>query len=127
MAKIHHAYRKLTHRYKACHSHLDEEAYQGFSFKEVSGRNVYWDLNRDGEVEYDAGYTRYLWLTASRPVSRKELADSLHVYSRDCACEHDCCGHYFGGAQTHRLRPVGRLRDGKTRHWIVPVHYAPNL
>jgi hypothetical protein len=128
MARTHHAYKRLTNRYRAAYDHLNERQYLGWSFREVSNGKQYWDVSgRTGEVEYDAGYTRFLRLTASRPVTRQEMEDTLYVYRRECACEHDCCGHYSGGAQTSLLRPVGRLHGGKARRWIVPVHYSPNL
>ncbi len=127
MATIHHAYKRKTARYKASYEHLNEHEYLGFSFKEVSNGKQYWDTNRHGEVEYDAGYTRYLRLTTSRPVTPDELKSALYIYQRECACEHDCCGHYNGGAQSRLLRPIGRLHSGKARRWVVPVHYTPNL
>ena len=128
MATTHHAYKQLTSRYRASYEHLNDHQYLGWSFREVSNGKQYWDVSsQSGEVEYDAGYTRFLRLTASRPVTRQEMEDTLYVYRRECACEHDCCGHYSGGAQTSLLRPVGRLHGGKARRWIVPVHYSPNL
>lgn len=127
MATTHHAYRRLTSRYKASYEHMNEHEYLGWSFREVSNGKQYWDTNRRGEVEYDAGYTRYLRLKTSRPVTPDELKSALYIYQRECSCEHDCCGHYNGGAYGHKLKPVGRLRGGKARRWIVPVHYSPNL
>lgn len=128
MAKIHHAYRQTSSRYKASYEHLNDHEYLGFSFKEVSSGKVYWDANkRTGEVEFDAGYTRHLRLTTSRPVTLDELRSVLYIYQKECACEHDCCGHYNGGAYGHLLKPIGRLHDGKARRWIIPVHYTPNL
>ncbi len=123
----HHAYKRLTARYKASYEHLNDHQYLGWSFKEVSNGKQYWDTNRDGEVEFDAGYTRYLRITTSRPVTEEELCSTLYVYRSECACEHDCCGHYNGGARHHEVRPLTRLRGGKSRHWMVPVHYSPNL
>lgn len=148
MAKTHHAYRRLTSRYKACCDHLNEHQYLGWSFKEVTSGRVYWDVSSRGEVEYDAGYTRFLHVTTSRPVTYEEFVSALYVFQKDCACEHDCCGHFNGGARTQQVKPAGRLRGGKralhrpkkstqyrprrvsggkTRYWIVPVHYSPNL
>ena len=128
MATTHHAYKQLTSRYRASYEHLNDHQYLGWSFREVSNGKQYWDVSRrTGEVEFDAGYTRYLRLTTSRPVTPEELKSVLYVYQSECACEHDCCGHYNGGAHTSQLKPVGRLWGGKARRWIVPVHYSPNL
>ena len=127
MPRKHHAYKRLTSRYKACHDHMNEHQYLGFSFKEVTSGKQHWDTNARGEVEYDAGYTRYLRLTTSAPVTPEVLKSALYVYDSDCSCEHDCCGHFTGGARTSQLRPLGRLHGGKARRWIVPVHYSPNL
>ena len=69
------------------------------------------------------------------PVSKKE-AERLQLNpgvtpkgyrKRDDIGAEEGCGHYNGGARNHLLKPLGRLRDGKARRWIVPVHYSPNL
>ena len=128
MTKIQHAYKRTSSRYKASYEHLNDHEYLGFSFKEVTSGKVHWDVSRrTGEVEFDAGYTRHLRLTTSRPVTPDEMRSALYIYQKECACEHDCCGHYNGGARSHLLKPVGRLHGGKARRWIVPVHYTPNL
>lgn len=149
MAITHIAQRRTTSTYKACAEHLNAHETQGFSFKQVSSEKRHWDVSeRSGEVEYDAGYTCYLFITTSRPVTREELISALYIYQRDCSCEHDCCGHFTGGAVISRTRSLAKLRGGrprlrrpprpgvyrpvrvtggKSRHWLVPVHYSPNL
>jgi hypothetical protein len=149
MATIHQAQKRITSRYKACAEHLNAHEILMFSFKEVNNGKQYWDVNaRSGEVEYDAGYTRYLRITTSIPVTRDQLIETLFIYQHDCSCEHDCCGHFTGGAVTSRVRNLSKLHDGTRppfrrakfgtyqpkrysngvgRHWLVPIHYSPNL
>lgn len=120
MATRFRAERKLTSRYVPAYSYLDEWDVQDFFIKEVRGRVVY-------GKDWDSGYTQWIYLTTSRPVTRDEMRDALSIYSRGCACEHDCCGHYFGGACDGELKPMRRLRTGRSRRWAVPLHYSPNV
>ena len=118
MATTHLAHARVTATYRACCEHLNDHRPLGFSFKEVAGGRQHLDGDN---------LTRYLWLTTSRPVTQDEMRAALYIYERDCACARDCCGHYTGGPRAHYLRPLRRLRGGRARHWLVPVHYSPNL
>ena len=113
------AMKKLTNRYVAAYDYLDRQEYQDFWIKEVRGKAHY-------GAEFDSGYRRWVYLTTSRPVTEEEISEALFVYDKGCSCSHDCCGHYFGGAQYHRLRNLGHLRSGKARRWAVPLGYSPN-
>ncbi len=121
-----HAERMITSRYVASYKHLDESEDLGFTFKVVFGKTIL-STNRHGEVEFDSGYTQYAYITTSRPVTKKELKQAMHCFDRQCACEHDCCGHYNGGAWTHKLRAKGRQKARFHRRWSIPVNYNPNL
>lgn len=114
------AARKLTNRYVPAYDYLDQWIDQDFTIKEVCGRVQY------GEY-WDSGTTQWVYLTTSRPVTRDELEAALVIYDRGCACEHDCCGHMFGGASWTELKPLRRLRGGRSRRWAVPLHYSPNV
>lgn len=52
---------------------------------------------------------------ADRDYIREELRDQ---FDRRCYCEHDCCGHVFGG-----LSSLKRVRG----HYIFTVGYARNV
>jgi hypothetical protein len=107
------AERKLTNRYNAGWSDLDETQPMGFTLKTVRGA-----------TKYDDNYERsttYLHVTASRPISYRELRATLHHFSRGCRCEHDCCSHWNGGAGV----PVQVSKNG--RKWAIPLHYSMNI
>jgi len=42
-------------------------------------------------------------------------------YLKGCSCEHDCCGHLFGG-----IHDVERPYNRKKNEWILKVSYHPN-
>ena len=38
------------------------------------------------------------------------------MYARSCSCEHDCCGHYFGGVNGSILYKAG-MYEFKVRYY----------
>lgn len=56
----------------------------------------------------------------SRGYSSDDIFDMIFQdFDRSCGCEHDCCGHYFGGIVNHRK--IGEFT------WIVETHYIMNV
>lgn len=122
MARLMYAYRRTSNRYAPGWAHLDGEEYMGFSIKVVYGK-AQWDTDKNGFTPYDAGFKRWVYLTASKPVTRDEMLDTLHKFNKGCRCEHDCCGCFNGGAYSHTLKRIGR----NGRRWAVILSYSPNL
>lgn len=59
---------------------------------------------------------------ASRPVSRKEMAQAMAAaFNRGCRCEHDCCGHVQWSVLPHQVR------RSKRREWLVPIAGVRNV
>ena len=44
---------------------------------------------------------------------KQELYDE---YRHECSCEHDCCGHWFGG-----VRDILQKYENDRQYWIVSV------
>ena len=112
--QIIHAYKKLTHRYNPAWAHLDESEYMGFQVKAVFSKPVYSDYLGES-VKYN------VYLTASKPVTQNEMHAMLHAFDRSCRCEHDCCGHFNGGA--FNLKRISRT--GKK--WQVELRLSANV
>jgi hypothetical protein len=110
-----HAYKKLTHKYNPAWAHLDESEYMGFDLKIVYGKARYSD---DGESVKTIAYA-----TASKPVTKSQMYQMLHAFDRSCRCEHDCCGHFNGGARYSGLKKVSR----NGRKWAIPIIYSANV
>lgn len=108
-----HAYKKLTNRYNAAWAHLDEEESLDFSMEVFYGKTRY---DSDGERKKVVAH-----VTVSRPITREELVQSLHYFTTQCRCEHDCCGHWNGGASSPRQVTKDGIR------WAIPLHYAMNV
>lgn len=115
-----------TWHYNADCSHMDEWSHPNLLCKTVFNGNRYWDND-----EFDVGYTFWCYLNFSKPVTQ-HFAEKVAYgkFARSCSCEHDCCGHFSGGA-----RKIKRLsRNGKKwivqvhycKKWIIQVHYSPN-
>lgn len=99
--------------YRPSYRHLNTTEDLGFEVKVVKGRP---SLDDDGGISYA------LYLTTAQPVARRDMIDALAVFERDCRCEHDCCGHYFGGAHYRTLRS-----NNRGTRWTVRVAYARNI
>ncbi len=107
------AYKKLTHKYNPAWSELDDDEYMGFDLKVVYGKARYSD---DGESVKTIAYA-----TTSKPVTETQMYQMLHAFDRSCRCEHDCCGHFNGGART----PKQLSRNG--RKWAITLSYYANV
>lgn len=114
MAERFNAQVRLTYKYNDAWAELDEYEFPGFTVKVVYGRF------EKGE-DFDSTQTTAIEITASRPVTRKEITDTLRAqYRQACRCEHDCCGHLNGG-------PYMIRRASKNgRHWTAILSYTPN-
>lgn len=91
---------RLTHGYTNGWSHLDKWHDMG------TARIV--DMGKRRQREESYSQTQILEVNAPgyRPQNiMRALYETLRF---GCCCEHDCCGHYFGGAS--RIRPLGGNR-----------------
>lgn len=109
--------RNVSKRYNADWSSNDEFADMDFMAKVVYGK-----VNQDGD-EYDAGYHYWAYITTSRPITQEQFDELCYTnFRRGCSCEHDCCGHHFGGAHSYKAK-----HNMKQTRWAVELHYAPNF
>lgn len=109
------AFKQVTNHYHAGYAHLNETKYMGFDVKCVFGKTIY-------SNDYETKKT-WVYLTASKPVSKKCIAKMLHEFDRCCRCEHDCCGHFNGGAYYHTLKQLSR----NGRKFAVQLSYLMNV
>lgn len=114
MAERFHAQIRLTHRYSAGWADMDDYEFPGFTVKVVRGRF-------DQGADFDSTQTTAIEITASRPVTEREIAGALRSqYSYGCRCEHDCCGHLNGGPS--RIQKTSK----NGRRWTAILSYTPN-
>ena len=87
-----HLYIRTTNHYRPEYSYLDESeflatvgVYQEPDPVEDDGENVAWNMC--------ATIPHYV-----PPTERHKYENALYdTLYRGCTCEHDCCGHFFGG------------------------------
>lgn len=101
--------------YRPAYDHLNEHETLDFTVKVVPGRF---------REDYDGNGERWVYLTASRPITRGELTEAvLWKFNRECRCEHDCCGHWQSHAYAHLAKPLNK----KGTKWKVPVVSYRNI
>ena len=87
--------KNVTRKYNPDYAHLDEW--------EKIGTATLWHQDRQfDEMEYspDDSYTQEVMAELNEPYARADVEQALRDQMRwSCSCEHDCCGHYFGGVQ----------------------------
>lgn len=71
----------------------------------------------------DGGYTQFFIVTLPSATDMDGARQAVnHLLDRRCYCEHDCCGHYNGGAYIKK-----RLPDFvKPNTYLAIGHYSPN-
>lgn len=89
---------RITHRYNVGWSHLDKWHDMG------TARVV--DMGKRRESEETYRQTQIIEVKAPGYRPRNIMRALRETLSFGCRCEHDCCGHYFGGP-TH-IRPLGK-------------------
>lgn len=123
----HHIYARLTHKYRAGWSHLDNHEYV-FDLKLTPPRLLRAADNGDiDQVMHGRLNTKQreqakaVWEklpSRDRPPFKHWLRDVIAgAFDRGCQCEHDCCGHYQSYA-------VGDIYG---RRVVVTVHSYRNL
>ncbi|MHA1220156.1 MAG: hypothetical protein ACTSQB_00305 [Candidatus Heimdallarchaeota archaeon] len=106
------AYKRLTRKYNADCKELDDWSDEFLEYFEIEGEII------DEQDEGD--YSKYLIIVTKKScLSEKEIYEFLKdEYVKGCSCEHDCCGHYFGG-----INKVIRILDNR---FMLSLSYAPN-
>jgi hypothetical protein len=87
-----HFYARLTYKYHAGFAHLDD-------WEILGDAEVFY--TKDEEDEYESRKSTALVLLQAPPTEEdkdKWLDAVREHFVHGCQCEHDCCGHYFGGA-----------------------------
>lgn len=93
---------RLTHRYNTGWNHLDK-------WHDIGQARIV-DLGKRRDEDHGESYRQLQVIEVKAPGYRpRNVIRALHETLRfGCRCEHDCCGHYFGGAS--RIRPLGKNR-----------------
>ena len=106
----------LTHKYNPDHQYLDN--------REFVGTMTYGSDPTCRDIDTSDGSVTKHYMARVEPVSpnirvsviKKALEDHFRV---GCSCEHDCCGHSFGG-----VRQIKYLGDGHL--YSITCGYARN-
>lgn len=86
--------RRQTRRYREAYSHLDQ--WEQIGTAEII-RSTKTKIASDGNRH---AYLSLIKVKAEPDATPVEIADAiLDTYQQECRCEHDCCGHMFGGAR----------------------------
>ena len=94
-------------------AHLDDQRPMELDAKVVYGKHF--------PAEHDGHSTTLVEVTFSRPVTNTEAQDAGYdMFARGCSCEHDCCGHWHGGAHEWRQR------SRNAKRWSAHLSYARN-
>lgn len=93
---------RLTHRYNTGWSSLDK-------WHDIGEARIV-DLGKRRDEDHGESYRETQIIEVKAPGYRpRNIVRALYETLKfGCRCEHDCCGHYFGGAS--RIRPLGKDR-----------------
>lgn len=112
MCELRHAEKRTTRRYNPDYAYLDNWEALSWSWSELRFNNVY-------RYDDDDGYTQLQHILIKGDAILEDVYEVLRDNNlRGCSCEHDCCGHYFGG-----VRGVTRLND---HEYIIESSYSRN-
>ena len=118
------AEKNVTHKYNADWSHLDDWEVLDWEWDQINDPDGY-DVGDDG-VAFN--YVIKVKGSCTDEEFYQVMADE---YRRGCSCEHDCCGHYFGGV--HKIRSLSEVEfdmnsDRKRLNpaYVVTASYNPN-
>lgn len=73
--------------------------------------------SRDGSSYLRGWYVTFVKRLTERQVNRA-LTD---IFNRQCACSHDCCGHWQYGVYTHTIKRI------RPRTFFVVEHAYRNI
>jgi len=109
------AIKNTTRKYNPDCSHRDKWAYLDWNWRVLS-RHIKYDYDDEG------GYAKTYRIKTNKSVPREELRAVMRdAFIKGCSCEHDCCGHYFGG-----LLDIDRPDNRKKNEYLVHTSYSPN-
>jgi hypothetical protein len=109
--------RNVSKRYNPDWASQDNHVQMDFLAKHVSGKVI-----DDGD-DFDSGYHYWVYVSTNKPITDEQFRELCYTnYRQGCSCEHDCCGHYFGNANTSTMK-----HNKKRTKWAVELHYAPNF
>ena len=107
-----HMYKKVTRRYSAGWSHLDDDVYVG-SLRVL--KTTPYQYSEEG-----VSFTRLITVKVLTSTSRDDLEIGIHdTFSHGCRCEHDCCGHY----QVY----VDSIKHTKRKEYAVAIVGVANI
>ena len=96
----------------------------GHEFTGVTMRAVYGRSRTNDEIEAETTYLIYARF--SRPVTLREANDAAYdAFAEGCSCEHDCCGHWHGGAYIEANSRHSRSTKPR-RSWVLRASYSRN-
>lgn len=106
-----------TGKYRVSYDYLNDHEYLGQA-KVLAARNK--SESDDGtSVQFTQRVVAGSWFDASNPKHVERVARSIaYSFSRDCRCEHDCCGCWNGGAWVEHV---------KGREFIARASYGANV
>jgi len=103
---------RKTFRYNADWSHLDEWEDAVWSYAIVNQSEQH-----DGDLE--EGVRVIATIMTDNAVNKDEIEAAFRgELVKGCSCEHDCCGHYFGGLSN--VTQLSRLE------WRITAAYSRN-
>lgn len=103
---------KTTGPYRKAYEHLNEKQYLG-QVKTLANRNF--TKTEDG-IWFTQRVVAGKWFDPSNERQCFELMKAISaVYTMDCACEHDCCGHLNGWASIEYVK--GREFVARARYY----------
>ena len=101
-----------THTYNPDYKHEDT----------WENRSWCWRILSDKTEDYEERRINRIRIKTDKTVSIRALDRSLQDYFvKGCSCEHDCCGHWFGG-----LDSIKRPKNRKKNEYMITVSYSQN-
>jgi hypothetical protein len=85
---------------------------------EITAHGKLEEMNDSNDDLSDATEIAYIIKTGA-DLTDEEKAEIRETLRRGCYCEHDCCGHYFGGVNS-----ITKIWDGK---YIALAVYERNI
>ncbi len=103
-------------RYNADYKHLDKWHDADWQYRVLTNTNI----DDDGLEE---GYTQTIIIDTTDDLTIEDVFSAMSgLMSQGCSCEHDCCGHYFGGLSQVK----SASHSHKSNKFILTANYSRN-
>lgn len=105
-----------SHKYNADWKHLDSWHDADWQYRVLTSTTI-------DEAGLEESYTQTTIIKTTDNLTIEDVFTAMSgQMSQGCSCEHDCCGHYFGGLS----QVISAHHSHKSNKFILTANYSRN-